>query len=91
MLMGADNGRIDHHPPKTLELRIISEELEECLQAARGDPASKAVVDGVPGAELGRQIPPGDAGASQVEQSLKEQAIRYLRLGTFVMSFRLVD
>ena len=60
---------------------MVGDGLEELAEPSAGDPAAEAVVDGVPGAELGGQIAPGAAGAGDVEQGFQEEAVGDLGFG----------
>ncbi len=72
MLMGADDGAVDHG---VLIVRLIGQMLEHSLPHPAPGPATEAGVDLLPGAEPLRQIAPGNAGAVAVEHSLDEQAV----------------
>lgn len=75
MFVGANDGGVDERAADIIEVGIVGEGFEEASHVARGDPATEAVVDGIPGTKLGGQIPPGDAGASPVEEGLEEEPV----------------
>ena len=90
MLVGADDGRVDENAVDLAELRVGRKQFEERAQAAGGEPAAEAVVDGVPVAELAGQVAPGDAGAGQIEQGLEEVPVGEFRHGTLAVAFGLL-
>lgn len=75
MFVGANDGGVDEGATDVIEVRVVSQRLEETSHVARGDPATEAVIDGIPRTELSGQITPGDAGACPVEECLKEEAV----------------
>src|SRR5579875_747963 len=62
VLVGTDDGAIDQYPPHLIKGRAVGQQLEQPPQTARGDPTAEAIVDGIPGAEVARQVTPRDGG-----------------------------
>ena len=91
MLVGADDGRVDEHPPVLAEVGVGGHPVEQGLQPARPDPPPEPVVHGVPPAELGGEVPPRDAGPGEVQQGLEEVPVGELRLRPLAVPLGLVD
>ena len=80
--MGPHDGRVDHHPDGALAGRLGDPLGEQLLQPSGEDPAAEPGVDGVPGPELLGQVPPGLAGACDVEDGLEGHPIGQVGLGS---------
>ena len=78
--MSPDDGRIDHHPDRTLAGGLGDHLGEQPLQPAGEDPAAEPGVDGLPGPEVLGQVPPGLAGACDVEDGLEEHPVGQIGL-----------
>ena len=80
--MSPHDGRVDHHPERALAGGLGDHLGEEFLQPTGEDPPSEPGIDGIPGPELLGQVPPGLAGASDVEDGLEEHPLGQVGLRT---------
>jgi hypothetical protein len=72
MLMGADDGAVDH---RVFVVGIRGEMFEDPLPDAGLRPATEAAMRVVPVSETCWQIPPGNAGSVTINDGLNEQSI----------------
>ena len=72
MLVGSDDGRVDH---ERLQVGVAAERLHDLGPDARLGPAVEPLKGVVPLAEPLRQVAPGGAGARDPEHGVDEQAV----------------
>jgi len=68
--MRPDDGTVDHVPP-TIRLRQLRQSLQNRVPDAGQGPTSKALIDAVPLAVLGRKLPPLRPGAGYPQHALE--------------------
>jgi hypothetical protein len=72
MLVGSNNGGVDHH---VFVVVIFRQRLKNTIENAAFAPASQPLVDVLPIAEAGGKIAPGNAGPVAIQHRLDEQTI----------------
>jgi hypothetical protein len=75
MGMSADDGTVHEDASDRFQGVFADQGLEQSLPDTGVEPATEAIVDGIPGAEAGGEVSPRHAGAGEVEQGFQEEPV----------------